>query len=235
MDEIFKEMNNSNSDLEPFRSSSQVIVGQIVAAVFPGPKNRIEYHRAKVMAINLSTDSKQNATFTVCYYSVSLMFNRFMFNDFLFPQVMFIDFGNSEVLELEKLRRLRGVASSFMQDPPYCFECSLERVQPSQVNAPDGVWPTKATHAFDQKTDGKEIVFEVRHQSQFYKPSKRIFIFQIYSIVHGVVRGIVNVNGRNINEYLKDNSFAEFCDESFISKVCLVLFKENVLFLSLED
>lgn len=73
----------------------------------------------------------------------------------------FIDFGNIDVVNLKALKRLRGVATQYMEVPSNCFECSLAKVQPSQVNAPDGVWQTEANKEFMDKTDGEEIEIEV--------------------------------------------------------------------------
>lgn len=45
---------------------------------------------------------------------------------------------------------------------------------------------------------------------------------QVYSCVNGIVRTIIRIKHdhgvENINEYLKENNFAEYCEESFFSK-----------------
>lgn len=58
---------------------------------------------------------------------------------------------------MEDLRRMRGVAAKFITEPPYCYPCALAFIQPSQVNAPDGVWRKEAIQAFDDLTDGIEL------------------------------------------------------------------------------
>lgn len=62
---------------------------------------------------------------------------------------------------MEELRKFRGVSSSFLTMPPYCYQCSLAYVQPSEVNAPDGVWRKNVIQLFTDKTDGIEIEAEV--------------------------------------------------------------------------
>lgn len=73
----------------------------------------------------------------------------------------FIDFGNTHKCVLKDLRRFRGVSSHFLTLPPYCYQCSLAFIQPSQVNAPDGVWRAEAIKMFVDKTDGIELEIEV--------------------------------------------------------------------------
>lgn len=52
-----------------------------------------------------------------------------------------------------------------------------------------------------------------------------MFLFQIYSVINGVVRVYVTVEGVNINKYLMDQSIAEYCDESWMSKVWTIDFE----------
>lgn len=76
----------------------------------------------------------------------------------------FIDFGNTQICRLKDLKKLCGVSATFKDlhdHPPYCFECSLAYTQPSQVNAPDGIWTKESTEMFTELTDGKQIEAEV--------------------------------------------------------------------------
>lgn len=76
----------------------------------------------------------------------------------------FIDFGNTRICRLKDLKILRGVSATFKSlddHPPYCYECALAYTQPSQVNAPDGIWTKKSTEEFFRLTDDKEIEIEV--------------------------------------------------------------------------
>lgn len=76
-------------------------------------------------------------------------------------QVRFIDFGNTRKCNLNELRAFRGVSSQFITLPPYCYQCSLVYIQPSQVNAPDGIWTAEDNRIFVAKTDGVELEIEV--------------------------------------------------------------------------
>lgn len=52
IDEIYNELNNPNSDLEPFENAAHVPVGQILAAAYPSNKGqKVDYYRAKVIFI----------------------------------------------------------------------------------------------------------------------------------------------------------------------------------------
>lgn len=57
---IFKELNNPNSDLERFDAISDVAVGQILAAVFPSDNDHEEFYRAKVIFIEKEKESKKS-------------------------------------------------------------------------------------------------------------------------------------------------------------------------------
>lgn len=72
-----------------------------------------------------------------------------------------MDFGNTEKCKLSDVRRFRGVSVGFMAIPPRCFECSLAQVQPSIINAPDGLWPIKANTLFRELTEGEKVEAEV--------------------------------------------------------------------------
>lgn len=87
------------------------------------------------------------------------------YSDFRF-QVRFSDFGNTRKCKLAELRRFRGISTNFLSLPPYCYQCSLAFVQPSQVNAPDGVWRKETNQLFAQKTDGIELEAEVNITSR---------------------------------------------------------------------
>lgn len=131
---MFEEMNNPNNDLTAFKDISEIKNGIMLAAPFLDENNRAEYYRARVVAIN-GKDS---------------------------ILVEFIDFGNMEQRTLSELKSLRGVPNQFLLDPPHCFQCAPAFIQPSQVRAPDGIWPKKGKECFVNKTDGNEVKIEVR-------------------------------------------------------------------------
>lgn len=59
---------------------------------------------------------------------------------------------------------MTGVAAQFKSLPPYCFECTLSNIQPSQITTPDGIWSKRSKEDFIKKTDGIEVEAEVRIQ-----------------------------------------------------------------------
>lgn len=83
----------------------------------------------------------------------------------------FLDFGNSRTCRLKDLRKLTGVAAQYANPPPYCFECTLANIQPSQLTAPDGIWTKQSKEDFIEKTDGIEVEAEV------YYPNDLIILF----------------------------------------------------------
>lgn len=141
-----------------------------------------------------------------------------------------MDFGNTHKCVLKDLRRLRGVSSNFLTLPPYCYQCALAFIQPSQVNAPDGVWRPEAVEMFVDKTDGIEIQIEVSIFTRKF-PIKtvdscftcKLNLFkqfsQVYSVIDGIVRVFIMANGVSINDYLIEQKVAEHCEESYMSKV----------------
>lgn len=49
----------------------------------------------------------------------------------------------------------------FIDIPPRSFECSLAQLQPSVINAPNGLWPEEARKLFRNLTEGVEVMAEV--------------------------------------------------------------------------
>lgn len=56
---IYDELNNHNNDLEPFQNACDILVGQILAAVFPNVGGPEEYYRAKVVYIARDKESNE--------------------------------------------------------------------------------------------------------------------------------------------------------------------------------
>lgn len=56
---IFEEINNANSDLEPFGNESDIVIGLVLAAVFPSESDGVEYFRAKVIYIEKDKETGQ--------------------------------------------------------------------------------------------------------------------------------------------------------------------------------
>lgn len=57
--DIYEEINNANSDLESFHNESDVVVGQVLAAVYPYSSDGDEFYRAKVIFIEPDKENKQ--------------------------------------------------------------------------------------------------------------------------------------------------------------------------------
>lgn len=67
VEEIYEELNNSNSDLEPITNPVDIKIGDTLAAVYPSDKpGEVEYYRAKVIFIERKKDSK--ASFEVVLF-----------------------------------------------------------------------------------------------------------------------------------------------------------------------
>lgn len=63
---------------------------------------------------------------------------------------------------------MTGLAAQHIEKPPYCFECSLANIQPSQFSSPDGVWNKRSTAVFVSNTDGIEVDAEVCFQPHIH-------------------------------------------------------------------
>lgn len=48
------EMNNSNNDLEKFKQHSEIKIGQILAANYPNETNEYDFHRGKIISIDVN-------------------------------------------------------------------------------------------------------------------------------------------------------------------------------------
>lgn len=131
MENIFKELNNFGSDIEPFTDPTQVKNGQILAACLNG-----DYHRAKILC---STKSETGVLY----------------------QCNFIDFGYDHLVEFDKLRRFRGVSAQFADIPPRVFECRLAEVQPSSMNLDRCTWPIEAIQFFEGLVGNADVLAKV--------------------------------------------------------------------------
>lgn len=135
MANIYKELNNFGSDIEPFADPTEVKNGQILAACLNG-----EYHRAKIIC---STKSETGVLY----------------------QCNFIDFGYEELLEFDKLRRFRGVSAQFSDIPPRVFECRLAEVQPSSLHSERCTWTADANRFFEGLVNNITVLAKVSSTS----------------------------------------------------------------------
>lgn len=142
MRNIFQELNNCGSDIEPFANPSEVKKGQMLAAQFEG-----DYHRAKIINSNISPETGSESY-----------------------QCHFVDFGFDKEVPFEKLRRFRGVSVQYATIPPRVFECRLAEVQPSSLSSERSIWTKKAKEYFEELVNGVEVLAEVNAEiySSFY-------------------------------------------------------------------
>lgn len=131
MANIFNELNNYGSDIEPFADPTDVKNGQILAACLNG-----DYHRAKIIC---STKSEAGVLY----------------------KCNFIDFGYDSDVEFDKLRRFRGVSAQFTDIPPRVFECRLAEVQPSSLNSERCTWTIEANRFFEGLVTGIVVLARV--------------------------------------------------------------------------
>lgn len=131
---IFDELNQLNTDIEPFEKPYDIELGQILAA--PGP-NTDDYYRARVE--HISQSKSEQWSFDVFY----------------------IDIGSSDSVEFCKLRRFRGVSAQFVDVPARVFECRLAEIAPSSLNATKSQWTDNAKAMFIEQTDNQIVIADV--------------------------------------------------------------------------
>lgn len=117
-------------------------------------------------------------------------------------KVIFVDYGNKEIVPVEKLRMLPAETFNI---PFLAFECELTEIRPSSVKCPDGKWTKEANNVFTNMVLGKK------------------FLAQIYSVVHQRVRlELVHhqSNGMevSINQQLISLMLADKAEETYLSK-----------------
>lgn len=130
----------------------------------------------------------------------------------MFHKIFFIDFGNTEIIPINKLygygpRLLKLVGKI----PAQAFKCVLSKLKPSPFKYPDGKWSANSKDDLEKLIEYGELVGSV------------------YSVVDGVVslvlyklmqKGSETIQ-INLNEYLIENGFAELKEENYFSKVCI--------------
>ncbi|XP_054743401.1 probable ATP-dependent RNA helicase spindle-E [Anastrepha obliqua] len=164
---------NNPEDLEcgRFRNPAAISKGMMVAAPFEN-----KYHRATVLKV--LTAARQHCQF----------------------KVFFVDYGNTDVIDFEQLRRLPYRCESLVDIPPRMFECRLVMVEPSSVKSPSGKWPEEAMEFMQQTADAGVVEIEV------------------YSVVAGVSNVIIKTATGTLNDILVEKGLAHKSDENYMSK-----------------
>ncbi|XP_050390400.2 RING finger protein 17 [Patella vulgata] len=70
-------------------------------------------------------------------------------------EVLFFDYGNTEVLPLSKMRNMQ---QRFLKLPSFMLECALHDIEP---NNDEAVWPKEAAQTVKKMTDGKVMFMNV--------------------------------------------------------------------------
>lgn len=178
---IFEELNQPNTDLEPFDSPSDIKLGQVLAALGDsGDSNN--YYRARIERISQSKSE------------------QWIFD------VFYLDIGSSGSVEFSQLRCFRGVSIQFVDVPPRVFECSLAEIAPSSLSSINSQWTNDAKEFFIDETSNRNVTAE------------------IYSVVNGIAIVYIKNHTGSINEGLVELNFAQFVEESYMSKVKLDFF-----------
>lgn len=120
-------------------------------------------------------------------------------------KVFFLDYGNTEDVSLTSLREIDpDTHVEVLVTPAQAIECKLAEVRPSAVTSGKGQWTRQARELFTQFVTGHYLVGRV------------------YSVVDNVVRvHLVVTDGPvqlNVNDELVKLGFADYCEESFVSK-----------------
>ncbi|XP_011209559.2 probable ATP-dependent RNA helicase spindle-E [Bactrocera dorsalis] len=164
---------NSPENLQSgrFQSPAAIAKGMMVAAPFEN-----KYHRARI--VKVLTAARQHCQF----------------------KVFFVDYGNTDVIDFEQLRRFSRHCESLHDIPPRMFECRLVMVEPSTVKCPSGKWPDEAMEFMQQTADAGVVEIEV------------------YSVVSGISNVIIKTATGTLNDILVEKGLAHKSDENYMSK-----------------
>lgn len=123
-------------------------------------------------------------------------------------QVLFIDYGNTQVVSISGLRML---PEDMKRKPAQAMECVLCGIQPSLVLNQRGLWSEKANKMFDSRTKGVYLYGKV------YSVVNGVVHFELYRSYPGAGRS----EGQDVslNSWLIQEGFAQTAEESYLSKV----------------
>ncbi|XP_067635728.1 probable ATP-dependent RNA helicase spindle-E [Eurosta solidaginis] len=164
---------NNPEDLERgrFKSPAAISRGMMVSAPFEN-----KYHRARILKV--LTAARQHCQF----------------------KVFFVDYGNTDVVDFEHLRRFSYRCESLIDIPPRMFECRLAMVEPSSVKCPSGKWPDEAMELMQETADAGVVEIEC------------------FSLVASVANVIIRTAVGTLNDILVEKGLAHKSDENYMSK-----------------
>lgn len=131
LDNIYDELNNENSDIEPFANPKEITIGHLLVAHYNN-----EYSRANIISFLAKG-------------------NRIVY------QVLFIDLGVRDEIEFSDLRRFRGVSAQFIDIPPRVFECRLAEISPSSIKSEKNIWTREDINTMASLTKKRSVCAKV--------------------------------------------------------------------------
>ncbi|XP_015515166.1 probable ATP-dependent RNA helicase spindle-E [Neodiprion lecontei] len=141
---------------------------------------------------------------SVSYYRATVLSYEQIPQDIL-VHIFYIDYGNTNKIHLRDLT-LVPEDSELHQIPSQAFKCVLSNLQPSMLRNLEGKWSNAAYEKFETILSGDIKLYG-----------------EIYSVVHSVVaiklyRVDLNNEKIDINQWLIKQGFAEFKEESYLSR-----------------
>lgn len=109
-------------------------------------------------------------------------------------------------IDFQHLRYFSERCKLLADIPPRLFECRLAMVEPSPVRSPNEQWTDEAMEFVQEYADTGIIEIEV------------------YSVVDGVSNVIIKKDNSTINEILVEKGLARTSDESYMSKVIIMIY-----------
>ncbi|KAK5647639.1 hypothetical protein RI129_002531 [Pyrocoelia pectoralis] len=178
--DIYTDLNSYSVELQPL-GQKPVVIDKLYAAKYC--KDSM-FYRCKVISLN--SFGKKHATLA---------------------QVLFIDYGNTEFVEISELFLLPD--THIMLSPPQAIECYLSEIQPSMVLNPRALWSEDAIKQFDMHTINQTL------SAKIYSVVNEVVHLELYN--YSNVGS--NLEFKNsLNNWLIDKGYAEPAEESFLSK-----------------
>lgn len=167
-------LNARNVKLEDIPEGEKVKIGHLYAAKYKADQT---YYRCKVLHVKPWRRS------TVA-------------------QVLFIDYGNTQEVDVSELKCLPELAKL---KQPQAMECVLALIQPSIMQNPTGLWTEQATELVKKRIDSV------------------VLWAKVYSVVNNVVHVELhrsqNRDSTTINQWLIEKGHGQPAEESYLSKV----------------
>lgn len=139
------------------------------------------------------------------YYRATVISYHYLQQDTL-AEVFYIDYGNRRKVDIRELKPV-DVENELYRIPSQAYKCVLANVQPSMLRNVEGKWSDAAMQKFRKLLDEKK--------TKLYG--------KVFSVVDSVVAiNLIRVDANNkeldINEELIVQGYAEFKEESYLSR-----------------